>query len=436
MVNKPESWTGNMVHIVAGNMSSITENDFDFTINIDNSITGIWKYSNSTSVKIRCAEFTYSIPGVGHANYIDITGIFDERNNKVNLETHGGKRKKVMNISVPGIGTMRGVLERLGNPVWFTGFGGKPQVGIMDPAPYQEPGDRTLPPIEKKSGGTVTVSTSALGISVTTVYTIYPALEIIRLDRKDTSFLADQSKLSFEVKINKRGVDPNTANWTVTGKSTDSVNGNPNTANNTSTFCFTPNPTNRPTTGSRVPNDPIKYTIQVTVGGLTETLDLEQDEIDIIRQEYVDFGTTPPTRAKIIKPTNPQFNKGNYNLIVDNGMQHALTNTIQQFQILSATPSIPTVTVSSGYRNPRRNVEAGSLYPIDSRHVWGSALDLEVSIANATTWTNLRQAGQNAGYSSICEKSSKKCKCDGTDKDPTDPTGHNFLIPNHVHIQW
>jgi len=84
---------------------------------------------------------------------------------------------------------------------------------------------------------------------------------------------------------------------------------------------------------------------------------------------------------------------------------------------------VPTITVESGYRNPRRNVTAKSEFPVGSRHVWGSALDLSVAGATADVWTRLRQAGSDAGYASICEHDADLVSCN-------DPS------VNHVHLQW
>ena len=245
--------------------------------------------------------------------------------------------------------------------------------------------------------------------------------------------------------------------WTVQGVSANSGNGNPNRAVNQANFSFTPNPTNRPNTGARVPNDPIEYRVEAKVGGATAIFDLSQDETDIIRQEYVDLGpVVPPQRPNIVIPTIPAFNTGNYNLIVDMGMNNTLNATQTQFQTLTQqaampapgvappaggaaapalgvappgagvaapAPPIPVIGVTSGYRNPRRNVAAGSQFPVGSRHVWGSALDLIVAGANATLWDRLRQAGNNAGNTSICEVGPTQVNC-------ADPR------VNHVHIQW
>jgi hypothetical protein len=118
------------------------------------------------------------------------------------------------------------------------------------------------------------------------------------------------------------------------------------------------------------------------------------------------------------------FNTGNYSLIVDGGMDRAFTGTETAFQALTPAGAVaPPIGVSSGYRNPRRNVAAGSNFPVTSRHVLGTALDLTVPAANATPWTRLRQAGDDAGNSSICERGPTQVPC-------TDAT------VDHVHISW
>ena len=215
------------------------------------------------------------------------------------------------------------------------------------------------------------------------------------------------------------------ANWTVHGVSPNAGDGNPHQATNRTQFSFRPNPSRRPTSGSRTPNDPIQYRVEAQAAGRTGTFDLTQDETDIIRQEYLDLGPrTPPDRTSIVSPTIATYNTGNYSLIVDGGMDNAFNNTETEFQALTpAGVAAPQIGVSSGYRNPRRNVAAGSEFPVGSRHVWGTALDLTVPGANATLWTRLRTAGANAGNSSICENGPTQVPCTDANVD-------------HVHIQW
>jgi hypothetical protein len=254
-----------------------------------------------------------------------------------------------------------------------------------------------------------------------------PVVSIERQGGDGQSFIStDTITLTATVSSASGGPAPSAPiNWTVTGVSADAGNGNPHTAKNKTQFSFKPNPSKRPKTGSRSPNDPIEYRVDADAGGGSSSFSLIQDETDIIRQEYIDLGpVTPPARTDIVTPTIATYNTGNYSLIVDGGMDNALTSTETEFQTLTPKGSVaPAISVSSGYRNPRRNVAAGSQFPVGSRHVWGKALDLTVPGANATLWARLRLAGTNAGNSSICEVGPTQVPCDDASV-------------NHVHIQW
>ncbi|MEK7810855.1 MAG: DUF4157 domain-containing protein [Pseudomonadota bacterium] len=291
--------------------------------------------------------------------------------------------------------------------------------------------------------GTVAQGTSDAGATVagaTDAGTSHHPKETIVRQGGDAKSFVSTDAISFTAEIEglpDAGALSSQTAWSVHGVSADSGNGNPSVATNRSNFSFTPNPTNRPTTGSRTPNDPIKYRVEAQVAGSSATYDLEQDESDIIRQEYIDLGpVVSPRRSDISIPSIPTFNTGNYSCIVDRGMNTALTNTRAQFQSLTQQAAAPdagvpaaapvpiaAITVESGYRNPRRNVAVGSPFPVGSRHVWGSALDLGVAGANATLWDRLRTAGQNAGNTSICEVGPTQVLC-------------NNANVNHVHIQW
>ncbi len=285
-----------------------------------------------------------------------------------------------------------------------------------------------------------------------------PILTITRQGSTGNTFVSSET-ISFAAQLT--GV-PNAADlvnqvsWTVRSVSANSGTGSPPTATSKSQFSFKPNPTNRPTTGSRSANAPIQIAVDAQASGATTSANLEQDEADIIRQEYVDFGATPPGRGSLVSPANANFNVGNYSLIVDNGLAAALSTTVAKFQQLTqaaaqpapaaaavapaaptaaaaapvaapappAAPSapVPAISVESGYRNPRRNVAAGSKFPVTSRHVWGSALDLSVAGADALLWQRLRNAGASAG-TSICEDGPTQKEC-------------NDASVDHVHVQW
>ncbi|MFY0534303.1 D-Ala-D-Ala carboxypeptidase family metallohydrolase [Nannocystis pusilla] len=145
-------------------------------------------------------------------------------------------------------------------------------------------------------------------------------------------------------------------------------------------FDYTPEVTNaqRPITASRKPNPPVQYSIKATItheGKSHEITEIvTQDERDIIRQEYVDqrmwrtgFTLHVPYRTRI-KETARADLRGNYQLILDSAMTELLTATEAAYGA--------SVFVSSGWRNPRRNLAAGSEVP-NSNHQHGGALDMQ-----------------------------------------------------------
>ncbi len=81
------------------------------------------------------------------------------------------------------------------------------------------------------------------------------------------------------------------------------------------------------TGGSRKPNPPLEYELVATLpieGGeplrvrLPPTTLLRQDEADVLRQEYVDYGTRfQPTRAQVSLPSRRALNTGNYSVIAE-----------------------------------------------------------------------------------------------------------------------
>jgi hypothetical protein len=81
------------------------------------------------------------------------------------------------------------------------------------------------------------------------------------------------------------------------------------------------------TAGSRTPNPPLEYDVMVSLPladgktlqvRLPSTTYLHQDEEDVLRQEYVDFGTKfRPSRAQISIPGKRTFNTGNYTVITE-----------------------------------------------------------------------------------------------------------------------
>lgn len=193
-------------------------------------------------------------------------------------------------------------------------------------------------------------------------------------------FLVGRDASKSDRKLSVRVAEPAgaSATWEITpvGAHSGTIEKNTGTGNR---FDYTPKVTNaqRPITGSRSPNPPVEYKIKATIthGGKTQEVveTVTQDERDIIRQEYVDFRTWRtgftlhvPYRNRIVPPSRPQM-RGNYALIVDSAMTELLTATEAIFG---------PITVSSGWRNPRRNIAAGSKVP-NSNHQHGGAVDMQ-----------------------------------------------------------
>jgi hypothetical protein len=81
-----------------------------------------------------------------------------------------------------------------------------------------------------------------------------------------------------------------------------------------------------PKTGSKAPNPPLEYEVVASLDVDGRTLEaklppttfIRQDEADILRQEYLDYGTKfQPALANVSVAGRPTFNRGNYTLIVE-----------------------------------------------------------------------------------------------------------------------
>lgn len=101
------------------------------------------------------------------------------------------------------------------------------------------------------------------------------------------------------------------------------------------------------TAGSRQPNPPLEYELSASVPSQDEEgaslrlpppLRLRQDEPDVLRQEYIDYGTRfRPTRQQISLPARRSLNTGNYQLIAEQekgGLERLLTQMQQRVDAL------------------------------------------------------------------------------------------------------
>lgn len=227
--------------------------------------------------------------------------------------------------------------------------------------------------------------------------------------------------------------------------------------------------------GSQSRNPPISYTVVaeiisasgISLATLTETI--SQEERTILIQEYVDFQITPPPLGEIAARATGGMNSGNYGYIVRRELDDRLADVVDAYRgsvVRDADgnpaqfPSLPpgtivtvpddaVVTVSSAYRNPRRNVAAESACTQTSHHMLSRALDLVPgdAVARISTpggvvevtldvdrylFSTLRQAALDSGNPVVrCERrGGASVPCDA----PSTEGGQS--IGKHVHVQW
>jgi hypothetical protein len=124
-------------------------------------------------------------------------------------------------------------------------------------------------------------------------------------------------------------------------------------------------------TGSKEPNPPLEYEVLATLEVEGRTLEaklppttfIRQEEADILRQEYLDYGTTfKPALANVRVPGRTTLNRGNYSVIVEEKpgeldrlvrdveaqVNRILNDDVQVVAVGAVTPSPNTVVVSSG----------------------------------------------------------------------------------------
>jgi len=269
---------------------------------------------------------------------------------------------------------------------------------------------------------------SGLGTRTTTwTFTLVPLVNIERVDRAKegcSSFVSSDSP-TFQaaipgVTLAKSGWS-NLVSWEVKERSPISGSGTPSQLPHSPRFAFRPQPANRPTGGSTVRNPPLQYTVSATLEGTPQYFILIQDDVDLLRQEYIDHNeNVVPSRADCCaRPIDGSFNVGNYNWAVDGGMQGALDKVALEFR----KDSRPTLRVLSGFRSPQRNKAVGDVRP-NNKHVLGRALDLAPEPASHDSLTALYDACIRAGFHTFCE------------------SGPGTEVPNgspdakHVHIDW
>ena len=166
----------------------------------------------------------------------------------------------------------------------------------------------------------------------------------------------------------------------------------------------------------------LSYRVTAFRLGVSASVDLTQDAISQIRQEYVDVvvdgasaSTVPPRAA--FSTANRNLNFGDYT--------HAITTYYVNLPNKVATLS--GVSITSAYRNPKKNKSAGGTG--NSYHIYGRAIDFNQgpSQANYNMWVT-------AGSSSRMRHRYLYAEGGRVDN-PTWPPPTNVEY-RHGHVDW
>lgn len=334
-----------------------------------------------------------------------------------------------------------------GGPVfWSVDAGGTPAGGAGTTFTT-----RFITPGTKMITATCTGPSGQTSSDSTSIQVIDPTIEVRVNGQRPQDFhdfLVGPGQADLRVVITTRPAAAQ-VEWTVHSINAESGTVLPGTGNG-KMFLITPDVAAwRPTAGSsRAPNDPVGYSIRVEITSpgceKEEMVRFEQDEISILRQEYVDYGCAVPARGDIGTEPVAGMNTGNYGVMV-------LGELVDRFNRIEANyrgrsvnvggvsvpiPDNARVRVGSAYRNPQRNRAVGSRFNC-SRHVLSQALDivptgpLRVTVGGVDfdllvhdhLYPTLRDAGATEG-AAICEDR------------PGDRVDCGDASEDHVHVQW
>lgn len=183
--------------------------------------------------------------------------------------------------------------------------------------------------------------------------------------------------------------------WRVEGFGYYSGGGIPSEGSGAS-FSFTPNPF---AVSSEGRTEPLSYTVTACLpegGSIEAPINITQDSLDQLRQEYMDFYAPVPWRSsfdtygsyhwKLLDP--PDIDYGRHEPF---HMVMSINSAVASTEYNYGAP----VNITSGYRCPAGNFRANGTY--DSKHLYGWAFDYVhppqsafVAIASAARFANLR----------------------------------------------
>ncbi|MBW7933482.1 MAG: hypothetical protein H3C62_07695 [Gemmatimonadaceae bacterium] len=168
----------------------------------------------------------------------------------------------------------------------------------------------------------------------------------------------------------------------------------------------------------------------------SDTTTVRQDEIDTMREEYIELGVPQgvPGRIEFVTPDEQHVSNGDYSRALANALFDA------KFARLVAAWTVNQLrgTITGGYRNPVHNwrhitPRSGSGPVGASWHMYGCALDFQTYPKGPTTrpdsatainyWDRLAAAAQRVGF-----------RVEPRDPDPNNPR-RPYSGLGHVHVE-
>jgi hypothetical protein len=216
------------------------------------------------------------------------------------------------------------------------------------------------------------------------------------------------------------------------------------------------------TTGSLLANDYIAFeiTAELQRDGVTlrsrlseeePTLGkLQQDELDILRQEYVDYKMNIPARADVTPAKGSMFNWGNYSYVLGlDGMESHYDSLLDRYRhskvVVNGSsvdmPANASVSITLAYINPQRrnkldpgylhSIHHGQGYPF---HMYGRALDLAAVPVKVLTGPRTQVSLHSSLFPDLeaAARSLGTAWCDSG----AEEVDSSDLSENHVHFQW
>jgi len=159
---------------------------------------------------------------------------------------------------------------------------------------------------------------------------------------------------------------------------------------------------------------PLAYVVTAKYGGTQDQFTITQDDIDKIRQQYIDMSkSSVPERSKYID--SGQSPGGHFTFENIQSKDGAPWAVFSVFAGLEAwrTQYGQELTINRGYSTPKRNASVPGA-ATNSQHIYGTAADVHSDI---NTWEKLRRAVKAVGA------------CAERKQDQSD-------WPNHVHGDW